>query len=262
MELKFINYGYKNNDVSFTIPSKAIIGLTGSGIEEFIPILTLKALNKGKLTVDNIQVTKENLELFRQKIAYIPLISPVSSELNVYNYMTEYLKTYNITSKDSHKKIKDSLKLVGLPETILVKSPNVLSTSERKLIDLALALFSNPEILVLEEPFKSLDKYNEKMLSMLLQRLKEQLGKTIIIVSSNSNILYKYTTEMLFLKNDQIFLTGPTDSTYLRVDYLKRNKFEIPDSIEFTYLAKKKKEVKIDYHKDVRDVIKDIYKHI
>ena len=29
-----------------------------------------------------------------------------------------------------------------------------------------------------------------------------------------------------------------------------------------TYLARKDKEVKIDYHKDIRDIIKDIYKHV
>ena len=67
---------------------------------------------------------------------------------------------------------------------------------------------------------------------------------------------------MIFLKNDEIFLTGKTNDVYLRVDYLKRNKFEIPDIVEFTYIARKKKEVRIDYHKDVRDIIKDIYKHI
>ena len=49
---------------------------------------------------------------------------------------------------------------------------------------------------------------------------------------------------------------------YQRVDFLKRNKFDVPEIIEFTYLAKKKKAVKIDYHKDIRDIIKDIYKHV
>ena len=67
---------------------------------------------------------------------------------------------------------------------------------------------------------------------------------------------------MLFIKNNDILLSGPTNELYLRVDFLKRNKFDIPDIIEFTYITKKKKQVKIDYHKDVRDIIKDIYKHI
>ena len=47
-----------------------------------------------------------------------------------------------------------------------------------------------------------------------------------------------------------------------REDFLKKNRINITKIVEFTYLAKKKKNIKIDYHKDVRDIIKDIYKHV
>ena len=67
---------------------------------------------------------------------------------------------------------------------------------------------------------------------------------------------------MIFVKNNEILLQGATNDVYQRVDYLKRNKFDIPNIVEFTYIAKKKKKVKIDYHKDIRDIIKDIYKHV
>ena len=127
---------------------------------------------------------------------------------------------------------------------------------------MALALLSNPEIIIIEEPFKWLDKQNEKKLIMLLQRLRDQFKKTIIVSSQDSEILYKYTNTMLFIKNGNIVLTGPTKDCYIRVDFLKKNKFHIPEIVEFTHIAKKNKDVKIDYHKDVRDIIKDIYKHI
>ena len=43
---------------------------------------------------------------------------------------------------------------------------------------------------------------------------------------------------------------------------LRKSTFDIPDIVEFTHKAKKTKKVKIDYHKDIRDIIKDIYKHV
>ena len=46
------------------------------------------------------------------------------------------------------------------------------------------------------------------------------------------------------------------------IDFLNKNKIDIPDIVEITYLAYKKKKIKIDYHKDIRDIIKDIYKHV
>ena len=97
---------------------------------------------------------------------------------------------------------------------------------------------------------------------MVLSKLKEQYHKIIIIGSSNANMLYQYTTKMLFVKNKRIFLEGPTKETYERVDYLKRNGYTLPEIVWITYKANKKKKVKLDYHKDVRDIIKDIYKHV
>ena len=67
---------------------------------------------------------------------------------------------------------------------------------------------------------------------------------------------------MIFIKNNQVVLEGKTTEVYQKVEVLKKQKLSIPEIIEFTYLAKKKKEVKIDYHKDIRDIIKDIYKHV
>ena len=46
------------------------------------------------------------------------------------------------------------------------------------------------------------------------------------------------------------------------MDYIKRNGYKVPEIVQFTYKAIKKKKVKIDYHKDIRDIIKDIYKHV
>ena len=97
---------------------------------------------------------------------------------------------------------------------------------------------------------------------MLLQRLKEQFNINIVLLSTDQNTLHKYTDNMIFIKNNQVILEGPTTGVYQRVDFLKKNKFLIPEIIEFNYLAKKKKAAKIDYHKDIRDIIKDIYKHV
>ena len=102
----------------------------------------------------------------------------------------------------------------------------------------------------------------EKKLFFLLNRLKEKYHKTIIFNTNNANQLYKYSEYLLLIKNKQIILEGPTKEIYLKVDYLTKKGFEIPEIIKFTYLAKKRKKVKIDYHEDIRDIIKDIYKHV
>ena len=160
------------------------------------------------------------------------------------------------------EQMKDSLKIVGIDESYLNHNLNTLSNSERKLVTIAIGLLSNPDTLVLEEPFKYLDIKQERRLFLILQKLVEQYDKTIIIKTEDSETIYKYTKEVIAIKNNNILVHGSTDEVYQRVDFLKRNGINIPDIVYFTYLAKKDKNVKIDYHKDIRDIIKDIYKHV
>lgn len=260
MEIKFIDYEYKDKTITLSFDSSKIYGITGKNVVDLLPIISLKEINKGQIAINGNKVTKDNINEYRKKIALIITLN--STHQCVYNIMTEFIQRNNLVIKDPLKKIKDSLKIVELDENILTKKIYELSTSEKKLLLFAINLLSNPEMIIIYEPFKCLDKQNEKKLTMIIQRLREQFKKTIVIVSEDSNALYKYTNEMIFMKNAEVLLTGKTDEVYLRVDYLKKNKIDIPEIVEFTYIAKKEKNVKIDYHKDVRDIIKDIYKHI
>lgn len=261
MEMKFTNYTHKENKLNFEIMPAEIIGITGNTKEEIINLISLRKLNKGTLTIDSVKITKDKLEQYRKKIVIIEKEID-TYHLTIINLMNDYIRRNKLIIKDPEKKINDSLKIVGLEQEILKREIKTLSKSEKKLLQISMSLLSNPEIIIIEEPFKFLDKQAEKRLITLFRRLKEQFNKTIIIVSDDSNILHKYTTKMFFIKTDNILLSGKTEEEYLKVDFLKKQKFEIPDIIEFTYLAKNKKQVKIDYHKDIRDIIKDIYKHI
>ena len=172
------------------------------------------------------------------------------------------IKYYKLTIKDPNKKILDSLKIVGLSNDYLEKNITSLSNSELKLIQLAISLLSNPDIILLDEPFINLDTKNEKKILVLLNKLKDHYKKTIVIASHDSNMLYKYTSKIIIIKNNKILIEGKTKEVYEKVAYLIRNKIEIPDIVMFTYKAKHDKNIHIDYHRDIRDLIKDIYKHV
>ena len=96
----------------------------------------------------------------------------------------------------------------------------------------------------------------------MLTKLKEQYHKIIVIIDKNANILYKYCTKAIIIKNGNVIASGDIKDVYCKVEMLKKSKIDIPQIVEFTHKAKKTKKVKIDYHKDIRDIIKDIYKHV
>ena len=181
--------------------------------------------------------------------------------MTIYELMYEEIRRKTIKLRDPNKKINDAVKIVGLDKEILLRSIDTLSTSEKKLVQIAISLLSNPELLILEEPFKYLDKNNTKKVLLLMQRIKDQYKKTIVIASNDSEVLYSYTKHIIFINKD-IIVEKNTKDFYTDIDFLNENKITIPQIVQFTYLAKKTKKVKIDYHNDIRDIIKDIYKHV
>lgn len=263
MEIEFIDYKYNENELSFTIKNKEINGILGKDYHDLVNVIKLRKDYHGTVNVNGEKLTKEDNIKYIKKIGIVPLELEYNSFCEtVYDLMIYEIKRKNIRLKNSEKKIKDSLIIVGLEENYLERKLTTLSSSEKKIVQLAIALISNPEVIVIEDIFKYLDKNWEKKIIMLLQKIKEQYSKTIILASDTSEEIYKYTTNLIIFKNDKILATGNTYEIMQRVDFLKKNRISIPKIVEFTYLAKKKKNIKIDYHKDVRDIIKDIYKHV
>lgn len=258
MEIKFKS---QKNNLNFTIKDQQINGITGSNTENIKNIIRLRNIIEGKILVDGKEI--------KDKSEYIKSIKIVTERFpenvhkdSLFEYMLEEIRHYNIYPKNINKKIKDSIKIVGLDEAILERNIYLCSTAEKKLIQIAIALLTNPDVLILEEPFNCLDYKNTKRLMLLFRKMKEQYHKTVIIFSNNPEILYKYTDHLIIYINGKILDEGPTEKVYINVDMLKRHKIKVPELVEFTYKARTNKNVKIDYHKDIRDLIKDIYKHV
>ena len=263
--MEIILENIKQNDWEFstTLSGKEIIGITGTDYEELLDILRLETLPEGKIQIDGEEVTEENYLNYYKKISKV---SKKFQKINYLNTIKEHMdyiiNYYHLQIKNIEKKEKDSLKIVGLDSSLLDRNITSLSTSEKKKVQIAISLLSNPDMIILDDPFRGLDNKNKKRIIMVLNKLKDQFHKIIIIATQDSDVLYQCTDKMLYVKNKRIFLEAPTEEGYERVDYLKRNGFALPECVLFTYKAIKKKKVKLEYHKDIRDIIKDIYKHV
>ena len=260
MEIKLVDYSSKKYNI--LIEENKITGITGTIKEDFIKLLNLDYLDEGDILINNIKINNDNLKVFKKRIG-LATTRPCPNYINtVYDYILDSIKRDNLIIKESNKKIRDAFKIIGIPIYYLERSYYSLSFSEKKLVELMISLIPNPTIIIIDDFFQGIDLKTEKRIMLLLRRIKEQYKKTIIISDNNQEILYKYTDNIIFLKNNKILKHGNTKEEYLHVDYLKRNKIAIPEIVLFTYLAKKKKDVKIEYHDDIRDIIKDIYKHV
>ena len=107
-----------------------------------------------------------------------------------------------------------------------------------------------------------LDLSNKNKLIRFYNKIKDRYQKTIIFISNDSDMLYNNTEKIIYAKNNRIIESTDTNSFYNNVSNLKKYKIDIPNSVELIYLVKQKKKIKLTDYKDVRDILKDIYKHV
>ena len=215
--------------------------------------------NKHKINISTknkkligIHSTKSIINLFDQnnkKITNFININNISTNKTIYEYMIDIIRSYNLEIKNELKKIKDSLKLSFLNHLDINRYINTLSTSEKTLLTLSISLIFNPEIIILEDAYLGLDRKNTMKLNILFNKLIDDYNIKIILIDKDINKLYKYTNHIYYnnklIKNKDLYLEDVDEET-----------------ISFIKKVKDMKNIKLTYYKDVRDIIKDIYKSI
>jgi len=160
----------------------------------------------------------------------------------------------------------DSSLLYGILEVLeyddifLKKKINNLSYTEKLFVNIIRILLLGNKKIIFNNVFYLIDNYNQKKLIKLLNYLKDK-DYYLIISNKDVNFLYKYADYSL-IWNKKFFDFDTVDNIYNNVEPLIKNKFSVPILPLITYKAKVEKNVKLFYSKDVRDIIKDIYKHV
>jgi len=108
---------------------------------------------------------------------------------------------------------------LDLPMDILDRKSYELSGGEKVRATLALVLTSNPEILILDEPFGDLDPITLRMVSNSLKRINKRFDTTILMVSHHVDFIREVTTRAIMI--DDGVITGDGDPQKLCDEFLK-----------------------------------------
>jgi ABC-type Mn2+/Zn2+ transport system ATPase subunit len=100
------------------------------------------------------------------------------------------------------------LGLVGLNETVLPRPLGALSGGEMQRIMIAWAMLKHPDVLLLDEPTAGVDIGFEESLYGMIHDVQSQRGTTVILISHDLSVVYRYAQNVLCL-NKQVACQGP-----------------------------------------------------
>ena len=238
--LKDINLNVEEG--SYTV----IIGKTGSGKSTLIEHINgLLLPTHGEVLVNNVLITNpkskkekrelaKKLKVLRQDVAVLFQFSEQQLfETSVLKDIIFAPLNYGISEERAISKAKELIKLVGLDESYLDKSPFELSGGEMRKVALCGVLALEPKVLILDEPTVALDYKSREEIMPMVKKLKDELNMTIVLISHNMNYVLEYADKVFVLKNGKINFEGTVEELFAGEKLLKENSLEQPELLKF-----------------------------
>lgn len=142
------------------------------------------------------------------RIGYVPQRMEIENDIPL--TVLEFLRLRG-SDNFSRAKAKEALDAVILSEKILDSGFGEISVGQRQRILIAWALLGKPEVLLFDEPTADIDIRGQESIYQLLHHLQDKYDLTIILISHDLNIVYKYSEKVLCLNRQKICFGAPQD---------------------------------------------------
>ncbi len=162
-----------------------LLGRSGAGKTTALKLINrLLEPSEGEVRVEGKSTVRWDGIALRRRIGYVIQETGLFPHYNVEENVAMVPRLERWPPKRIAKRVNELLELVGLePPKFLRRYPHELSGGQRQRVGLARALGADPEILLMDEPFGALDAVTRGEVRREFQTLKQQLGKTIVIVT-------------------------------------------------------------------------------
>ena len=219
IEVKNLNKTIDNRmilkNISFTIePEEHLVIIGGSGAGKSMLakcILGLEDISSGSIFFDG-KLIRGNADRQRilNKLGVCFQSNALFDSYNTWQNIA-FKKLYNEKSPNISKLRKlaiERLREVGLPTNIAEDYPSELSGGMQKRVGIARSIFSEPDILIFDEPTTGLDPIMSKKIISLISKIIKDSKKTAITITHDINLAMFLATKIILLDDGKVEWSG------------------------------------------------------
>ena len=201
--LKKINFELHKSEIF------GVLGPNGCGKTTiFNSIMGICRINEGNIFVNNIKIN--NLPIHERatkfRIGYIPQNSAVFLGLTCEENIRAIAEVKIKEKSLQENKIQELLSDFNLEYLKNIKAMN-LSGGEKKRLCISMALVSNPQILLMDEPFAALDLITIDMIKKIIVSLQKKLI-SVIVTDHNAKDLMNVSDRCIIISNGEVIISG------------------------------------------------------
>ncbi len=189
-----------------------IVGTSGSGKTTLLKMINgLIVPDEGDITIFGTRVIDQDIISLRRKIGYAIQGDGLFPHMTVADNIG-YVPKLDGTPKEVVDAIVDRmLSLVGLPLDSKGKYPKELSGGQQQRVGIARAYANSPKILLMDEPFGSVDSITRYQLQEDLKNIHKQTDCTIVFITHDMHEAFKLGTHILVMHEGKIQQYGTAE---------------------------------------------------
>ena len=157
-------------------------------------------------------------------------------EVDVFSDVCFGPKNLGLPKEEIEKRAKEALDMVGLDESFYKQSPFDLSGGQKRRVAIAGVLAMKPEVLILDEPTAGLDPKGRDDILGLVQKLHNEQGLTIILVSHSMEDVARYVSRLVVMNHGEKVFDGTPKEVFRHYKELEAIGLAAP---QITYVVHK-----------------------
>ncbi|MDR9363651.1 MAG: ATP-binding cassette domain-containing protein [Microbacteriaceae bacterium] len=225
-------------DFSLVIPSREVtvfVGSSGAGKTTLLRMIN-RMVNptSGKVLIDDENVADLNPVLLRRKIGYVLQATGLLPHRKITDNISSVPRLNGVAKKKAFADALTLMDTVGLDRSLADRYPDQLSGGQQQRVGVARALASDPNILLMDEPFGAVDPIVRLELQEEINRLQRELHKTMVFVTHNIEEAFAIADQVVILRSGGVIaqvgtpaeiLSNPADdfvASFIGADKAKR----------------------------------------